>query len=73
MGRKFEQKRKAKWVKKKKIGQGLAMTLLNPDTVILFSPFGCIYQPTSPCPTLSAHTKPISHGHCWKLVTSQIV
>ena len=49
------------------------MTLLNPDTVMLFSPFGCIYQPTSPCPTLSAHTKPISHGHCWKLVTSQIV
>jgi len=25
-----------------------------------FSPFGCIYQPTSPCPTLSTHTEPIS-------------
>jgi len=30
---------------------------LNPHTAMLFSPFGCIYQPTSPCPTLSAHTE----------------
>jgi len=38
----------------------------NPHTAMLFSPFGCIYQPTSPCPTLSAHTEPISQGNCWK-------
>ena len=23
-------------------------------------------KPTSPCPTLSKHTEPISQGHCWK-------
>ena len=34
-------------------------------SAMLFSPFGCIYQPTSPCPTLSvARTEPISLGHC---------
>jgi len=38
----------------------------NPHTAMLFSPFGCIYQPTSPCPTLSAHTEPTSQGNCWK-------
>jgi len=23
-----------------------------------------VYQPTSPCPTISAHVEPISQGHC---------
>jgi len=32
----------------------------NPDTTMLFSPFG-----TSPCPTLSSHTEPVSH---WTLL-----
>jgi len=31
--------------------------------------FWCIYQPTSPCLTLSAHTEPISQGNCWKCLT----
>ena len=39
----------------------------NPDTAMLFSPFGCTYQlqHTSPCPTLSvsAHNELISQGH----------
>jgi len=35
----------------------------NPHTTM---PFGCIHQPTSPCPTLSAPTEPISQGNCWK-------
>ena len=39
---------------------------LSPHIAMLFSPFGCIYQPNSPCPTLSAPTEPISQGHCWK-------
>ena len=34
--------------------------------MMLFSPFVCIYQPTSPCSTISTHTEPISLGHCWK-------
>ena len=36
-----------------------AMTLLRDfsSQTLLFSPFGCIYQPTFPCPTLSAHTE----------------
>ena len=38
------------------------MTLCNdptePRSAMLFSPFGFIYQPTSPCPTLSAYTEP---------------
>ena len=32
-------------------------------TVLLYSPFGCVYQSTTPCPT---NTEPISQGHCWK-------
>ena len=32
-----------------------------------------IYQPTSPCPTLSAHTKPISQGNCYCLVLDALM
>jgi len=33
----------------------------NPDIAMLFHPLGVYTNP--PCPTLSAHTEPISHGH----------
>jgi len=39
---------------------------LSPRTVMLFAPFRCTHAPTSPCPTLSAHSEPISKGHCWR-------
>ena len=25
-----------------------------------------VHLPISPCPTVTAHTEPISQGHCWK-------
>ena len=46
---------------------------LKPHTALLFSPFGYIYQPTSPCPTVSAHTEPIRLPMILLEVTSQIV
>ena len=55
----------------------------NPHPVMLFSPFGCIYQPTTPFRILHAHTELISQGNCRKwhhklfditnCLTSQIV
>ena len=43
----------------------------NTRTAMLFSPFGCIYQPTSPCPTLSAHNEPICKTESQWTVTPQ--